>query len=185
MSLSNSIPLSILQPGVCTSSTRPTNPYTGQTIYETDTDKVLVYDGGWIPPKNVAQGAVAYAQVTANQGSITTITDVTGLSVTWTAEAARRYKVTAHSMILSSVNDDICQLWITDSSNVAKTWAAVASRNTGFGVTLVATYLINGISGSQTYKVRAQRQSGTGTITTVAAATAPAYILVEDIGGLV
>ena len=38
-----------LRPGVCTSTTRPTAPYEGQTIYETDTDKVLVWNGSaWL-----------------------------------------------------------------------------------------------------------------------------------------
>jgi hypothetical protein len=37
------------RPGVCTSSTRPTAPYEGQQIYETDTDKLLVWNGSaWI-----------------------------------------------------------------------------------------------------------------------------------------
>jgi hypothetical protein len=40
---------SIMQPGVCTSSTRPASPYDGQVIYETDTDKTLVWNGtGWV-----------------------------------------------------------------------------------------------------------------------------------------
>jgi len=40
---------SIIKPGVCTSSTRPASPYDGQVIYETDTDKTLVYNGtGWV-----------------------------------------------------------------------------------------------------------------------------------------
>ena len=33
------------QPGVCTSTTRPTAPYEGQTIYETDTDLTYTYGG--------------------------------------------------------------------------------------------------------------------------------------------
>lgn len=34
---------------ICTSTTRPSTPVNGQIIYETDTDRVLVYDGtGWI-----------------------------------------------------------------------------------------------------------------------------------------
>jgi hypothetical protein len=38
-----------LKPGVCTSTTRPASPYNGQVIYETDTDKTLVYNGtGWV-----------------------------------------------------------------------------------------------------------------------------------------
>jgi hypothetical protein len=40
---------SIVKPGVCTSSTRPASPYDGQVIYETDTDKTLVWNGtGWV-----------------------------------------------------------------------------------------------------------------------------------------
>lgn len=38
-----------LRPGVCTSSTRPSAPYEGQQIYETDTDLQYVYQGSqWI-----------------------------------------------------------------------------------------------------------------------------------------
>ena len=40
-----------LRPGVTTSSNRPVTPFEGQMIYETDTDKVLVYDGtAWFVP---------------------------------------------------------------------------------------------------------------------------------------
>lgn len=34
-----------LRPGVCTSTTRPTAPYEGQTIYETDTDLTYIWGG--------------------------------------------------------------------------------------------------------------------------------------------
>lgn len=60
MGISNQIPNSRLaQPGVCTSTTRPASPFEGQVIYETDTDKVLVWDGSaWYPPKNTAWGVL-------------------------------------------------------------------------------------------------------------------------------
>ena len=46
---------SLSKPGVCTSSTRPATPYEGQMIYETDTDKVFVYNGSaWIFPNSAA-----------------------------------------------------------------------------------------------------------------------------------
>lgn len=50
MGLSNYLPTSaIAKPGVCTSSTRPASPYDGQVIYETDTDKTLVWNGSaWV-----------------------------------------------------------------------------------------------------------------------------------------
>jgi hypothetical protein len=52
MGLSNYLPSSrISQPGVCTSSTRPISPYEGQVIYETDTDRTLLWNGSsWYPP---------------------------------------------------------------------------------------------------------------------------------------
>ena len=42
-----------------------------------------------------ARGAVAYAQITASQPTTTALTDIAGLSVTFTAVAGRTYKVTS------------------------------------------------------------------------------------------
>jgi hypothetical protein len=40
---------SAIRPGVCTSSTRPSVPYTGQLIFETDTNRLVIYNGSsWI-----------------------------------------------------------------------------------------------------------------------------------------
>lgn len=40
---------SVVKPGVVTSSTRPASPFTGQLIYETDTARVLSYNGSaWV-----------------------------------------------------------------------------------------------------------------------------------------
>jgi len=45
---------SITKPGVCTSATRPSSPFDGQVIYETDTDRTLVWNNSvWV--------AVSYA----------------------------------------------------------------------------------------------------------------------------
>lgn len=50
MGLSNYVPNSrISQAGVCTSTTRPASPYEGQMIYETDTNRVLIWDNAaWV-----------------------------------------------------------------------------------------------------------------------------------------
>ena len=35
--------------GVCTSTTRPASPFDGQVIYETDTDRAMVWNGtSWV-----------------------------------------------------------------------------------------------------------------------------------------
>lgn len=41
----------------CTSGTRPSSPYNGQFIFETDTSKTYVYNGAWVSviPTSVAQ----------------------------------------------------------------------------------------------------------------------------------
>jgi hypothetical protein len=47
---------SIVKPGVCTSSTRPASPFEGQVIFETDTDRLYVYNGSaWVIPNSPAQ----------------------------------------------------------------------------------------------------------------------------------
>ncbi len=58
MGLSNYLPNSrINQSGVCTSSTRPASPYEGQVMYETDTDRVLVYNNAaWVDPSTGKTG---------------------------------------------------------------------------------------------------------------------------------
>ena len=44
-----------IKQGVCTSSTRPTNPFEGQVIYESDTNLTLVYDNAaWVVIANAS-----------------------------------------------------------------------------------------------------------------------------------
>jgi hypothetical protein len=54
MPLSNYVSSSrISQPGVCTSNTRPVTPYEGQVIYETDTNRTLIWNNSaWISPNS-------------------------------------------------------------------------------------------------------------------------------------
>ena len=50
-----------LKPGVCTSTTRPSNPYEGQHIYETDTDIEYVWSGtAWVVTYTVGQSVEPY-----------------------------------------------------------------------------------------------------------------------------
>lgn len=59
-----------LRPGVCTSTTRPTAPYTGQLIFETDTFKLQFWNGSaWQGAVSAPAGTVeAYAGSTAPTG---------------------------------------------------------------------------------------------------------------------
>lgn len=62
---------------VCTSGTRPSSPNEGMTIYETDTDKVMIYDGsGWVEALKLNQPRVRVQRNTTQSistGSATAI----------------------------------------------------------------------------------------------------------------
>ena len=70
---------SIVKPGVCTSSTRPASPYDGQMIYETDTNRVLVYDNtAWVMVADATQPPGLQLVKTQTVGSAVTSVEVTG-----------------------------------------------------------------------------------------------------------
>jgi hypothetical protein len=61
-----------LRPGVCTSTTRPTAPYNGQVIYETDSKQTLVYNGtAWVmlTDADTPPGLELIATTTVSTGS--------------------------------------------------------------------------------------------------------------------
>jgi len=83
-----------LRPGVCTSSTRPTAPYEGQMIFETDTDMVAIWNGtAWryISATTPTNGTVLQVQSTTVTSQPTTstgsMTDISGMSVTITPKS--------------------------------------------------------------------------------------------------
>ncbi len=128
MPISNYVPTSaIARPGVCTSTTRPASPYEGQVIYETDTDKILVWRGAaWDPPWNTAWGIVdttsggtsgkGYAVATGGDVTVTTsITDV--YSFTFNAVANRVYSFTFSATTTKLTADGYIVAYIRDGSN--------------------------------------------------------------------
>jgi hypothetical protein len=57
---------------VVTSSTRPGTPWSGQLIYETDTERTLVWDGTvWEPVSSVAPGSITATELASN--AVTTV----------------------------------------------------------------------------------------------------------------
>lgn len=80
MGISQAMGPDSLRGGVCTSTTRPASPFEGQMIYETDTDKILVYNGSaWTytsTPQTLEPGAWTTwtPTITASSGSFTTTT---------------------------------------------------------------------------------------------------------------
>lgn len=142
----------------------------GSVLTATNLDK---HAGGWI----------GYVQVTANQTSITSLVDITSLTLTVTALASRYHKTTMFlGSLASTVSADSVNAHITDGSNVDKQIAGVTLGAAGAGATMIVQVVETGWSGSTTRKGRIERAAGTGTITLGAAATQPAFLLIEDMG---
>jgi hypothetical protein len=160
MGLSNYIPSSrIAQSGVCTSSTRPASPFEGQMIYETDTDRVLVWNGSaWYPNWNTAWGFVAQATLATSLNYNNGTYDV--LSLTFSTVANRRYRYTASGLIVNS-GTGIYQSALTDASNNALRehygYFAVSSNN--YQISFIDYIETASSTGSVTRKIRNITQS--------------------------
>jgi len=169
---------------VVTSSSRPTADE-GRMIYEADNRGFTYYDTeetDWLPPWNLAWGALDYAESTTAQTAISTLADLTSLSVTFNAVAGRRYKFTAlvHFTHNSVTLPCVVTLVLTDNSNTqiqefAKYWAsATGSHENPLSCVYDCT-----TTGSETYKLRGESSD---TVNTSPASTEPDFILIEDIG---
>jgi hypothetical protein len=168
-----------------TSSTRPSSPTEGSAVYETDTDKLVIYTTattGWVPPWNLPWGVVAYASTTTPQASISSIVDVTGLTATATVVANRRLRVTAWVPFTGSAADAYFAAYVVQASTNLATGYACTGATAAGGAVLQPSGLYVTTAGSVTWKAQMALVSGTGTATTLAGATNPCYLLVEDIG---
>lgn len=185
MGLSTSLPNSVVQPGVCTSTTRPASPYKGQTIYETDTGRLLVYYGvttGWQLPWGQPWGVLGVGIKTSNQTGIgATAVDVSQLSVTWTAVANRYYRTSAIIPVFSQASaNSYVVLTITDGASTVKQQTNLFTV-AGYDINLNTFAIESNISaGSTTRKARIATTAGSG----VVSSNSSIYptIIVEDIG---
>ena len=80
-----------IKEGVCTSSTRPANPFEGQLIYETDTNRTLVYDNAaWLV---VADNQVLSIDTTNSRVGINDTTPSYTLDVTGDINATGQFRI--------------------------------------------------------------------------------------------
>jgi hypothetical protein len=177
-----------VRPGVCTSSTRPTAPYEGQMIYETDTDLVYLWNGtAWVETVSALtkapRGVVALSTVTSNTAVGTT--EATRTSVTWTAVASRYYKITWYEgTVVSGVNASLNNMYLRQTTTagtiIGNSTLYLASSEQEERICSVVTTFT---AGSQTVFARVLSNAATDT-TYTASATQPAFLLVEDIGAV-
>jgi len=174
---------------VAARSSAITSPVTGMvsTLTTNDSDEgVEVYNsnGDWNPPWNLPWGVkvAGYASTTSNSSGTTSTTDWSGLSVTWTANTNRLYMVCASASVGSTSSGEVVSLLIADGSNNQKKADAGYINSASYGVGLSPILVETGLSGSVTRKVRVSRITAIGTVTGAAASTAPAQIVVFDLG---
>ena len=125
---------------------------------------------------------LGYAQVSSSQSGITTLTDLTGLSVSVNVPAGgRRIKITGWlPQVYSSVAGDRADFHIREENTslaVAYTRTNLVSDG-GFGGLTVMAVLIPS-AGNHTYKLSLARGVGTGSLGFYAASETKAFILVE------
>lgn len=130
-------------------------------------------------------GVKARAAITTPQLSITTVADITGMSVTWTATSSRLYRITWKFLITGGVEGDIAAVYLTDASNAQadRMLHEIPKLVSGAGyVPSIGMHYATGLSGSITRKLRIERNAGSGGITVYASGAEIGFLVVEDVG---
>lgn len=131
------------------------------------------YPGGWI----------GYAESNAVQSLISSVQDLTSLSVTVTVGTARRIRVTAEVGFNCSNAGAVAGLQIVNGAGTICQQRNVHIPYTTSPAVCTALYVVSSPpSGANTWKLRAGLALGSGTIATDGSSTSPAMIVVEDIG---
>lgn len=180
-----------LRPGICTSTTRPTAPYEGQMIYETDTDMVALWNGSawrYIAATTPTNGTVLQV-VSANLTSQQTFTSSTAsasslaISITPKSTSSKVLVMVSVNGINRQVNDTGLNLWLYRggssiahfgrqvlrmAGNGSESWDATSSINylDAPSTTSSTTYTVYGASSSNNvYAIFNHSSATTSTIT--------------------
>jgi hypothetical protein len=127
---------------------------------------------------NFPRGVMGYAVSTAN-ATVTTVADVTGMSVTFTAVANRLYRATFEGFVGTSASASLSQFFFTDASNVVNdSWYQNIPANEFNTLCLQHIFTIG--AGSRTLKVRAEASAGT--MTFYGTSSRQFSFIIEDLG---
>lgn len=124
-------------------------------------------------------GALGYAPVTTAQLSVgTTITDLTGATVTVTVAAGRRIRITGFAVTIARSAVGTLRLYVRESTTTLGTSVITCPVNTR--VTHNLPVILTPSAGAHTYKLSLNVDANT--CETEASSTEPVWVLVEDIG---
>ena len=161
------------RPGVCTSSTRPTAPYEGQQIYETDTDLLRIWNGSaW---KNISaaapsQGAilqVVHGSVSSQNASTSATYIDSNLTATITPQSSSSLILVTYSQNLyTTASATGVGLRLVRTSTVLRTDIDLSyGASSGTLVQQSFIYLDNpATTSATTYKTQFCRSIGSGTV---------------------
>lgn len=130
---------------------------------------------------NLPMGVANYASNASLSQDVTTLTDITGLTVTFTAVTGRIYKVEGWVTFSTTEGTNPANLFIRLGATTVN-GVTFNLQNTGQAYYAYIAYVGTFTAGSTTLKMSGQRAAGSGTLTASAAATNPAQMLVTDLG---
>ena len=121
---------SLSKPGVCTSSTRPATPYEGQMIYETDTDKVLVWNGSaWKQVPTAATAGAVLQVVSTTKTTVFTMSSATFATVTGLTATITPSSTASKILVMATI-----QGVGTDQANAGDTGYQIVRDTTAIAV---------------------------------------------------
>ena len=110
----------------------------------------------------------------------TTIQDLTGMSITFTAVAGRLYRASWAASAQKNTTAGYTQISFTDSANAFYGYSLAYTVNGNY-VNLSGVSVISGLTaGSKTFKLRGITENNTATL--LAQATGPLQFMIEDMG---
>ena len=173
--------------------TVPTATAVGQTWFNTATGQSFIWvnDGTstqWVQfapggggGSGKPRGVVAYSPNTTNFTTTSTTPVDCGMSVSWTADPTRTYRISVEFLCSSTVSNDDIGVNLTDGSGNRKQFLATPYLDPASSVTITGASIETGLSGVQTRKLMVYRAQGSGTVQVAGDPTYPRWIMVEDI----
>lgn len=139
-------------------------------------------------------GVKARATIATAQTGITTVEDLTNLSVSWSAVSSRLYRITWKFRIIGTAANDLAAVYLTDASNGQADWSLHEIPTVPWlphdgsplpayaSVMSIGMHYATGLSGTITRKLRMERHEGSGSLSAYASGTEIGFLVVEDVG---